>query len=374
MYTSFLFASWRYFCRRRSRREGRLPYGTGRPDICEGGGGGGGERPDISERLVVREKRKCRRRRRRWCCRDKRCGRRMWSLQWSSCSRQAPSTCSSWPSSSPKLSLRCNHFLKSNPPLHLLQDYEAEYEEDPNAIEGLPASAADLLDAPYDYGFNCDQQDAGYGYYADVNNACKVFHICVPIYDNEGSLDRMDKYSFVCGEGTQFDQSTLTCNYPEVFLIWKGWDNFLTITIFQFAFPCEESPSLYGAVEFGKIPDDYWAHVMAVQSKSWEQKWRKSFLGISELQGRPDHGGRSVNAKPGSDPGCLILSLSHLIYVQKWVSRLPCISVWSECNLCNAMFVNNNNVEDRNNEEDKTSILWRTKIMLWAETKLRWRF
>merc|ERR1719198_2762887 len=54
------------------------------------------------------------------------------------------------------------------------QDYEAEYEEDPNAIEGLPASAADLLDAPYDYGFNCDQQDAGYGYYADVNNACKV--------------------------------------------------------------------------------------------------------------------------------------------------------------------------------------------------------
>ena len=54
------------------------------------------------------------------------------------------------------------------------QDYESEYEEDPNAIEGLPASAADLLDAPYDDGFNCDQQDAGYGYYADVNNGCKV--------------------------------------------------------------------------------------------------------------------------------------------------------------------------------------------------------
>ena len=49
----------------------------------------------------------------------------------------------------------------------------------------------------------------------------------------------MDKYSFVCGEGTQFDQQTLTCNFPED------------------AFPCEESPSLYGAVEFGKIPEDY---------------------------------------------------------------------------------------------------------------------
>ena len=54
------------------------------------------------------------------------------------------------------------------------QDYEAEYEEDPNAIPGLPASAHDLLDVPYDDGFNCDQQDAGYGYYADVNNGCKV--------------------------------------------------------------------------------------------------------------------------------------------------------------------------------------------------------
>jgi len=118
------------------------------------------------------------------------------------------------------------------------QDYD-DYEADPNAIEGLPASAADLLDAPYDDGFNCDQQDAGYGYYADVNNGCKVFHICNPVYDNEGIVQRMDKYSFVCGEGTQFDQQTLTCNFPED------------------AFPCEESPSLYGAVEFGKIPEDY---------------------------------------------------------------------------------------------------------------------
>lgn len=117
------------------------------------------------------------------------------------------------------------------------EDYE--YEEDPNAIEGLPASAADLLDKPYDDGFNCDQQDAGYGYYADTLNDCKVFHICNPVYNNDGELDRMDKYSFVCGEGTVFDQSTLTCNYPEN------------------AFPCEESPSLYGAVEFGKVTEDY---------------------------------------------------------------------------------------------------------------------
>ena len=57
----------------------------------------------------------------------------------------------------------------------ILNDFkDYEYEEDPNAIEGLPASAADLLDKPYDDGFNCDQQDAGYGYYADTLNDCKV--------------------------------------------------------------------------------------------------------------------------------------------------------------------------------------------------------
>ena len=31
-----------------------------------------------------------------------------------------------------------------------------------------------VLRRPYDDGFNCDQQDAGYGYYADALNDCKV--------------------------------------------------------------------------------------------------------------------------------------------------------------------------------------------------------
>ena len=70
------------------------------------------------------------------------------------------------------------------------QDYD-DYEVDPNAIEGLPASAADLLDAPYDDGFNCDQQDAGYGYYADVNNGCKVGN-------SDVVQDTIEKYSVVC--------------------------------------------------------------------------------------------------------------------------------------------------------------------------------
>ena len=39
--------------------------------------------------------------------------------------------------------------------------------------------------------------------------------------------------------GTVFDQQTLTCNFPED------------------AFPCEESASLYGQVEFGKVTEEY---------------------------------------------------------------------------------------------------------------------
>ena len=67
----------------------------------------------------------------------------------------------------------------------------------------------------------------------------QVFHICLPIEDNDGNVIETAKWSFFCGNATVFDQETLTCNYPEN------------------AFPCEESPSLYGSVEFGKIPDDY---------------------------------------------------------------------------------------------------------------------
>ena len=56
----------------------------------------------------------------------------------------------------------------------LVQCQYDEYEDDPNAIDGLPGGAAALLDGAYNDGFNCDQQDGGYGYYADINNACKV--------------------------------------------------------------------------------------------------------------------------------------------------------------------------------------------------------
>ena len=110
------------------------------------------------------------------------------------------------------------------------QDYEDE-----ESLNGLPSGAEDLLSSPYDDSFSCEGQT--YGYYGDVSNNCQVFHICLPVEDNEGNINSYTKYSFVCGNGTVFDQQALVCNFPDD------------------AFPCEESPGLYGVVEFGKIED-----------------------------------------------------------------------------------------------------------------------
>ena len=75
-----------------------------------------------------------------------------------------------------------------------------------------------------------------------INFSVQVFHICLPIQDNDGNIIETAKWSFFCGNATVFDQQTLTCNHPED------------------AFPCEESPSLYGDVQFGLVEDgdDYY--------------------------------------------------------------------------------------------------------------------
>ncbi|XP_040572141.1 uncharacterized protein [Lepeophtheirus salmonis] len=106
--------------------------------------------------------------------------------------------------------------------------------QSPSAYQ-LPADAELTLDSPVSTSFSCDGQ--AYGYYADVDNNCQIFHICLPIEDDAGQIIETTQYSFVCGNTTIFDQQTLTCNYPED------------------AFPCNEAPSLYGAVEFGRIPE-----------------------------------------------------------------------------------------------------------------------
>ena len=99
----------------------------------------------------------------------------------------------------------------------------------------LPADGETLLYSPLSLAFSCEGQE--YGYYADVDNNCQVFHICLPLEDDFGSIIETAQWSFICGNGTIFDQQTLTCNYE------------------QDSVPCAEAPSLYNTVEFGVIPD-----------------------------------------------------------------------------------------------------------------------
>lgn len=47
-----------------------------------------------------------------------------------------------------------------------------------------------------------------YGYYADVDNECQVFHVCHPYVDGD-LLVKLRMFSFICGPGLVFDQEKL---------------------------------------------------------------------------------------------------------------------------------------------------------------------
>ncbi|XP_037772412.1 rho GTPase-activating protein gacF-like [Penaeus monodon] len=71
----------------------------------------------------------------------------------------------------------------------------------------LPSGASFLLGS-ISSSFNC--LDRPYGYYADQDNSCRVFHVCNPALFSNGAVETY-QYSFMCGEGTVFDQKELAC-------------------------------------------------------------------------------------------------------------------------------------------------------------------
>merc|ERR1712002_355425 len=86
----------------------------------------------------------------------------------------------------------------------------------------------DVLGGEPDRSFDCDGRP--YGYYADVANDCRIFHICQPIEDDAGEVVTTHQYSFFCGNQTIFSQDSLTCAHPVD------------------AFPCEEAEGYYDQV------------------------------------------------------------------------------------------------------------------------------
>ncbi|PSN46812.1 hypothetical protein C0J52_11193 [Blattella germanica] len=96
---------------------------------------------------------------------------------------------------------------------------------------GLPSNATSIRSSIAD-SFTCDSRI--YGYYADVDNECQVFHVCLPVQFADGK-EQTFKWSFICPEETVFNQESFTCTRPED------------------AVACEEAPQYYSLNEgFGQ--------------------------------------------------------------------------------------------------------------------------
>merc|ERR1712012_1067167 len=89
-----------------------------------------------------------------------------------------------------------------------------------SAVPGVPGEDYPIYAEVPESGFSCDGQVDG-GYYADGEAECQVFHICTA--DGAGGLA---KYSFLCPNGTVFNQNYFICDW---------WFNF----------DCAEAEGLY---------------------------------------------------------------------------------------------------------------------------------
>jgi len=76
-----------------------------------------------------------------------------------------------------------------------------------NSIPGVPGEDYPIYSEVPETGFACDGQVDG-GYYADPEAECQVFHICTA--DGAGGLA---KYSFLCPNGTVFNQNYFICDW-----------------------------------------------------------------------------------------------------------------------------------------------------------------
>merc|ERR1719438_377188 len=76
-----------------------------------------------------------------------------------------------------------------------------------NAIPGVPGEDYPIYSEVPESGFTCDGQVDG-GYYSDPEAECQAFHICTA--DGAGGLA---KYSFLCPNGTLFNQNYFICDW-----------------------------------------------------------------------------------------------------------------------------------------------------------------
>jgi len=75
-----------------------------------------------------------------------------------------------------------------------------------NNIPGVPGEDYPIFAEPPQTAFLCDAQIQGY--YADPDADCQSFHICA-----DNGNDGLTKYSFLCPNGTLFNQQYFICDW-----------------------------------------------------------------------------------------------------------------------------------------------------------------
>ncbi|XP_048002190.1 uncharacterized protein LOC125238790 [Leguminivora glycinivorella] len=99
----------------------------------------------------------------------------------------------------------------------------------------LPANASSIRENITDT-FSCENRT--YGYYADVDNDCQIFHVCLPTQTASGRSITY-RWSFICPNETVFNQEVLVCTRP------------------RDAIDCADSPNYYDLnMEIGKETND----------------------------------------------------------------------------------------------------------------------
>ncbi|XP_055840603.1 titin [Episyrphus balteatus] len=162
---------------------------------------------------------------------------------------------------------------QEDPMLMMAEDEETRPEMMISRLN-LPSNAtsirADITD-----GFSCDNKT--YGYYADVENECQIFHVCLPVTYADGKENTF-RWSFICPEETVFSQEYFTCMRSE-----------------DMSINCEESFKYYELNRnFGMIEPEETPADEADEDMNMEEMSRQP----STIQGEEEPNKQSIETAP----------------------------------------------------------------------------
>ncbi|XP_016966771.1 titin [Drosophila biarmipes] len=168
-------------------------------------------------------------------------------------------------------------------PVEVEMPEQTETEEESSPAESaplgtltLPSNATSIRSDITD-NFSCANKT--YGYYADVENDCQIFHVCLPVTYADGRENTF-RWSFICPEETIFSQESFTCMRREDMTI-----------------ECQDSSRYYELNgNFGGAPAEEESKPTPVESEQPEEEEEK------EVESKPVEEEPEVEAEPEVEP------------------------------------------------------------------------